>query len=84
MVKKVWAGVLFVFALLVGLFLRERKGKIEAESQVANAEYNTSSAVTKEQLANLDRQTKAAIAIAEVEKGRKLSDEELLEFLKNV
>jgi Flp pilus assembly protein TadB len=77
MVKKLWAGLLSVFALLAGLFVWERSKRKEAEAKIENAEVD-------QKIAVLDERRQSAIAIAEVEKGRKLSTEELEEFLKNL
>lgn len=79
--KKIFAGLLFLVSLLFGAFLIERKRRQNSESSLENAEYNKDKAVLSVKLENLTKEQQAALAIAEVEKGRKLSDKELEDYL---
>lgn len=82
--QKFTAGLAFIGAILVALFLREKSKREEAESKVETVEYDASKLVLQVKLEQLDKEQKAAIAISEVEKNRKLSDAELAEYLDKV
>jgi len=84
MLKKLTAALAFIGAVLVALFLREKSKREEAESKVETVEYDASKLVLQVKLESLSKEQQAAIAIAEVEKNRKLSDAELVDYLDKV
>lgn len=80
--KKYWLLILGVLgAVFFGWQNAKRK---EAEAKLETAESEKKDAVLAEKQAELERQRAAAIAIAEVEKGRKLTIEEMEKFLKDL
>lgn len=81
-IKKYW----FLIVGLIGaiFFGWERSKRKEAEAALETAEADKKDAVLEEKQKELERQRAAAIAIAEVEKGRKLSPAEMEEFLKKL
>lgn len=82
--KKFTGALIFIGACIVALFLREKSKREDAESKNETAEFDASKLVLQVKLEQLDKEQKAAIAIAEVEKNRKLTDKELAEYLDKV
>lgn len=69
---------------LAALFFSERTKRKDAEADKENFEYAKQQAVTQEKLNQLTREQQAAVAAAEADKGKKLSTEEMEEFLRKL
>jgi hypothetical protein len=74
LLKNVWSYVVLAIGLLAGLLFWEKSKRKDAESELENAD-------VMRDLAVLNAEKEAALAIAEVEKGRKLTPQEMEDFL---
>jgi len=82
--KKVWLFILAAFGLVLGMFFLERNKRQDVEAKLENSEHDKEKAVVAERLASLSREQAAAVAVHEVESRKKLSLEELEEFLRKL
>lgn len=78
------ALVAAALSILFLLFKWEKRGKENAEAQLEQAEYKKNDAVLSQQEQDAKAQLEKDKAALELEKGRKLTDEEMAEYLKKL
>lgn len=84
MVNKIWLYVAGAFAVLLAILGFEHKKNKELETDLTLANSDKKDAVLEQQQKDNQEKIKEEIKRAEAEKGRKLTTDEMEEFLKRI
>jgi len=82
--KKIWGIIVAVFTFILGLFLFERSKRMEAESELLQAEGDKKDSRLEQQQKDARLTTEKELADIEKEKQKKLSTKELEDYLKKI
>lgn len=82
--KKIWIWIAGAFTLILGLFFHERNKRQNAEADLQTAESDKRDAVLEEQQKQKQEAIQLQKSRLEAQKGRKLTEDEMEQFLKDL